>query len=95
VKKIIIVFIFATFLLSGCSENVQTIEYIPYEQIDFDAIIIDETDPDYVLLKNAEHFAYSGVGLANQISEEIYAYVRIMEKENARDYFYKLEREAT
>lgn len=86
-KKIVLV-LFILFL-TGCSKA-----YVPYEKIDFTSINIDEKDSDYLCLKNAPFFAYSGVGYAGLIPEELYAFDRLMEKENALDYFHKLESEA-
>jgi len=77
-------------LLTGCSKD----QIIPYEQIDFAAINIDETDRDYEFLKNAPFFANGGVSYSGRIPDEIYAWGRLMKKTNALDYFYKLESEA-
>jgi len=68
--------------------------FTPYNEIDFLSIKIDETEPDYLCLKNAPYFAYGPVGLTSKIPAEFYAFGRLLKKENALDYFYKLEQEA-
>ena len=80
-------------MMAACSSVYMRVTDYSYEDIDFSAIIIDEADPDYVLLKNAEYFAYGGIGAAGIIPEEKYAFKRIFKKENALDFFYKLEAE--
>ena len=55
---------------------------------------INEKDSDYICLKNAAFFADGGVGEAGQIPNEIFAFGRLFKKENASDYFIKLESEA-
>ena len=95
-KKIIIVIILLM-VLTGCTKEpieYAGSEYIPYEQIDFAGISINETDPDYIFLKNAEFFADRGVSYDGHTPDEIYAWRRLFEKDNALDYFYKLESEA-
>ena len=57
-------------------------------------IQIDEADPDYVYLKNAPIFATNGVGYNNKSPEATYAFGRIYQREDALNYFLKLEAEA-
>lgn len=87
--SILIIAWLSIFFLIACSK-----EYTPYDEIDFASIKIDETDIDYLCIKNAMFFAESGVGYAGEIPDEIYAFGRLIKKENALDYFYKLESEA-
>lgn len=91
-KKPIFIFalMFSVILIAGCAKK-----HIPYDQIDFDAIEIDETNSDYLCLKDASFFTDGYVGVAAEMPKEIYAFGRLVRYRNALDYFYKLEQEAS
>jgi len=63
--------------------------------ISYNAIVIDEADPDYLMLKNITCFTNSGVGYGGEIPEQVYAFGRLFQKDNALNYFYKLEYEGS
>ncbi|MCL2637253.1 MAG: hypothetical protein FWD48_02680 [Oscillospiraceae bacterium] len=82
-------------VLAGCGDSFEiTFNERTREDIDFENIIIDETDPDYILLLEAEFFAWGGVGYAGSTPVYHYSFKRLFEKENALDYFYMLESNA-
>ena len=54
----------------------------------------DTSDPDCQRLLNAPYFADGVVGEGGEIPEEIYALNRLVKKTNARQYLYKLAKEA-
>ena len=69
--------------------------HTPYEEVDMSSIIVDETDADYIFLRDyVEFFTYGPIGEAAVMPDGLEAFGRIFAKENALDYFYKLESEA-
>ena len=87
--------IMALLFLVCCSCGSMQSGHVLYENIDISAIVIDETDADYVFLRDeVENFAYMGWGEIGHIREGLDAFRAIFEKENALDYFYRLETDA-
>jgi len=83
-------------VLSACSNKEVDYDHIDTDsvQIDIDAIEIDETDADYLLLCNAAYFSDGPVGYSAAIPGTIGAFGRLFQRENAGDYFVKMERNA-
>ena len=61
-RKIVIIFLVVV-LLVGCSSS--------------SVMSIDETNPDFIYLKNAPFFANGGVGFGNETPEAIYAFGKL------------------
>jgi len=94
VKKVIIaMLLLVIFLFSGSAKYYWFCEKV-HEDKDIAAIKIDEANPNYLTLKNTSIFAPGAISDRGIIPEEIRAFGKIFEKENAVNYFYKLEFEA-
>ena len=94
-REIIIALLLCSMILLVGSAKISAFNEKAHENSAYAVITIDETDQDYLTLKNARVFAVSGVSDGGKIiPEEIHAFARLFENENAVDYFYKLELEA-
>ena len=83
-KKLIAFASTVILLLSGCAAKTsQTSDFI-FE--------INISNPDYLLLSNAEFFACDGVGYGTDIPAEIFALRRLVWLKNGRDYCIMLEK---
>ena len=84
VKKVLFSIIAVLLLAMGCSSKVRVEKTEP----------IDENNADYQTLLNSRFFSYGGVSESGEIPEEVKAFNRLLEENNAYSYFVDLEQNA-
>ena len=75
----------------GVALAIIIISFTACAELHQNTIQIDEGDPDYIYLKNAPIFASGGVGYSNENPEATDAFGRLFQKDDALNYFLKLE----